>query len=334
MDWKDDNVLVTGATGFLGTWLTKALIERGANVIALVRDEVPNAPIRTMGIYPKIHSIVRGDITNYDDVKRVFSDYAIDTCFHVAAQVIVGSAKQDPTTTFNVNIKGTWNVLEAARAWNNCKRIIVASTDKVYGQTKVPKEGLHEGLPLNALFPYDASKVAVDVLSRTYSQTYNLPIGVTRCCNIYGGGDLNFTRIIPGAIKSILMNQNPIIRSDGTPIRDFIHVDDAVSAYITLAEKIDKIDRNEPYGEAFNFGSNEKINMLDLTNKIIQVSGRKHLKPDVQGKAKPGFEIDEQWISAKKAKTKLGWEPKVKLEEGLKKTISWYEDYFSKIGKY
>jgi len=328
MDWKNGNVLITGATGFVGTWLAKALIDRGANVIAFVRDEIPNAPVRTMGIFEKIGAIVPGDITDYASVKRVFAEYDIDTVFHLAAQTLVGVAKESPTTTFDVNIRGTWNILEAARTSGKVKRMVVASTDKVYGEPiKLP---ITEDHPLLASYPYDASKVAVEALARTYAVTYEQSVAITRCCNIYGGGDMNFSRIIPGTIKSVLDGQNPVIRSDGTPVRDFIHVDDAVSAYLTLAEQIGK---QGVTGEAFNFGSNAPINMLDLTKKIIEASGRTQLKPDVQGTRKPDAEIDRQYLSAAKAERMLGWKPQVKLEAGLKDTIAWYEDYFSKIGK-
>lgn len=326
MDWKGSNVLITGATGFVGTWLAKALIERGANVIAFVRDEIPNAPIRTMDIFGKLGAVVPGDITDYASVKRVFAEYDIDTVFHLAAQTLVGVAKESPTTTFDVNIRGTWNLLEAARTSGKVKRMVVASTDKVYGEPmSLP---ITEDHPLLASYPYDASKVAVEALTRTYFATYGLPVAITRCCNIYGGGDMNFSRIIPGAIKSVLEGTNPVIRSDGTPVRDFIHVDDAVNAYITLAEHIGEAGVN---GQAFNFGSNAPINMLDLTKKVIEASGKK-LKPDVQGVRKPDAEIDRQYLAADKAARVLGWKPKVGLDAGLKKTIAWYEDYFSKIG--
>ncbi|MFH1623232.1 MAG: SDR family NAD(P)-dependent oxidoreductase [Candidatus Aenigmatarchaeota archaeon] len=327
MDWKSSNVLITGATGFVGTWLAKALIERGANVVAFVRDEIPNAPIRTMDIFEKLVAMAPGDITDYASVKRVFAEYDIDTVFHLAAQTLVGVAKESPTTTFDVNIRGTWNVLEAARTSGKVKRMVVASTDKVYGEPiKLP---ITEDHPLLAVYPYDASKVAVEALTRTYAITYGLPVAITRCCNIYGGGDMNFSRIIPGTIKSVLENTNPVIRSDGTPVRDFIHVDDAVAAYITLAEQM---WNDGVTGESFNFGSNAPINVLDLTNKIIEVSGRTQLKPDVQGTRKPDAEIDKQYLSAEKAARVLGWKPVVKLEPGLKDTIAWYEDYFKKIG--
>jgi CDP-glucose 4,6-dehydratase len=326
MNWKNRNVLITGATGFLGTWLSKDLIDRGANVIALVRDDIPNMPMRTMGIYDKLAAAVDGDITDYQSTKRVFSEYEIDTCFHLAAQTIVGVAKNNPTNTFKVNILGSWNIFEAARTTEQLKSIVIASTDKVYGEPiKLP---ITEDHPLLAAYPYDASKACVERLARTYFSTYRLPIAITRCCNIYGGGDLNFSRIIPGTIRSIISNQDPVLRSDGTPVRDFIYVKDAASAYVTLAENMEK---KGVKGEAFNFGSNAPINMLDLVKSIIKASGRKNLKPDVQGKKKPDAEIDEQYLSSEKANLVLGWKPKFGLDAGLKETIRWYEDYLSKF---
>ena len=324
MDWEEKNVLITGATGFVGTWLTKSLIERGANVVALVRDEIPNMPLRTMGVYKKLGAVVRGDITDYSCVRRVFNEYEIDTCFHLAAQTIVGIAKNNPTNTFRVNILGSWNVFEAARTADTLERLVVASTDKVYGEpVKLP---ITEDHPLLAAYPYDASKACVERIARTFFTTYGLPVTMTRCCNIYGGGDLNFSRIIPGTIRSILLNQNPVIRSDGTPVRDFIYVKDAANSYLVLAENMGRGDVN---GEAFNFGSNAPINMLDLVKKIIKVSGRTGVRPDVQGKKRPDAEIDEQYLSSEKARRVLGWKPKFNLESGLKETIRWYEGHFS-----
>ncbi len=325
MNWKNSTVLITGATGFVGTWLAKDLVERGANVIAFVRDEIPNMPLRTMGIYDKLGAIADGDIISYDSVKRVFNEYEIDSCFHLAAQTIVGVAKSSPTITFDINIKGTWNILEAARTSETLKRLIIASTDKVYGEpVKLP---ITEDHSLLAVYPYDASKACAERLARTFFTTYGLPVAMTRCCNIYGGGDLNFSRIIPGTIRSIFLNQNPIIRSDGTPVRDFIHVKDASAAYVLLAENIGKADVN---GEAFNFGSNAPISMLDLVKKIIKVSGKTDLQPDIRGKGKPDAEIDKQYLSSEKARHLLAWEPKFTLDQGLKKTIEWYAAYFAK----
>ncbi len=321
MDWTNKNVLITGITGFVGTWIAKSLVEKGANVIAFVRDEIPNMPLRTMGIYEKLGAIANGDILDYSSVKRVFDEYEIDTCFHLAAQTQVTIAKTSPTSTFDINVRGSWNVMEAARNSGALKRMVIASTDKVYGEpVELPIKETH---PLLAAYPYDASKVCVERIAQTYATTYGLPIAITRCCNIYGGGDMNFLRIVPGSIRSVLADENPIIRSDGTPVRDFIYVEDAANAYLTLAEKMDS---KQVIGEAFNFGSNSPINMLELVNKIIKVSG-KNLKADVQGTKKPDAEIDKQYLSSEKAGKILGWQPKFSLEEGLKNTISWYEKY-------
>ncbi len=326
MNWKGRNVLITGITGFVGTWLAKDLVEKDANVVGFVRDEIPNMPLRTMRIYKKLSAVAKGDLINYKSVKRVFNEYEIDTCFHLAAQPIVTIAKRHPSLTFDVNIRGSWNVFEAARTSEQLKTLIIASTDKVYGEPiKLP---ITEEHPLFAKYPYDASKACMERLARTYFATYGLPVAISRCCNIYGGGDLNFSRIINGTIQAISMGQNPVIRSDGTPVRDFLYVEDAAQAYVTLAEKIEK---EGVKGQAFNFASNAPINMLDLVKKIIEVSGKTNLKPDVQGTRKPEAEIDEQYLSSEKAKRILGWEPKFNLEQGLKETIEWYDEYFKKI---
>ena len=325
MDWKDRNVMITGVTGFVGTWLAKDLVEKGANVVGFVRDDIPNMPLRTMGIYDRLLAAPKGDVVDYSSVKRVFNEYEIEVAFHLAAQPIVTIANRHPTLTFDVNVRGSWNVFEAARTSEQLKSLIIASTDKVYGEpVKLP---ITEDHPLLAKYPYDASKAAMERLARAYFTTYGIPIAITRCCNIYGGGDLNFSRIVNGTIKSIIMNENPVIRSDGTPVRDFMYVKDAANAYVTLAGQIEK---KGVKGEAFNFSNNAPINMLDLVKLIIELSG-KDIEPDVQGKKKPDAEIDEQYLSSEKAKKVLGWEPKYTLEQGLKETIDWYVDYLAKV---
>ncbi|MFB0544824.1 MAG: GDP-mannose 4,6-dehydratase [Asgard group archaeon] len=321
MNWNGKNILITGSTGFVGSWLSKALVERKANVIVLVKTDAKDSLLKYMGTYPKLKAVVRGDIIDYNSMKSIFDKYEIDTCFHLAAQAIVGTANQSPTQTFETNIKGTWNMLEVARV---CKveRLIVASTDKVYGEPiKLP---ITEEHPLLASYPYDASKACADILSRTYFKTYGLPVGVTRCCNIYGGGDLNFSRIVPDTVRSIVLNKNPTIRSDGTPVRDFIYITDAISGYLTLAENL---DREKIKGEAFNFGSNSPIKIIDLVNLMIKISG-KDLKPEILGKGKPKAEIGTQYLSIEKARNLLNWRPKFSLEEGFEETIKWYEEYF------
>ncbi len=322
MKWEEKNVLVTGASGFVGSWLIKSLVEKKANVIALIRDHIPDSPLMYMDVYLELRAAVNGDIINYDVVHRIFNEYEIDTCFHLAAQTIVGVANRSPLPTFETNIKGTWNILDAALRSKTLERIVIASTDKVYGEpVKLP---ITEDHPLSAIYPYDASKACVEILARTYFETYGLPIGITRCCNIYGG-DLNFSRIIPDTIRSIVFNKNPIIRSDGTPVRDFIYIADAVSGYLMLAEKLNE---KKVTGNAFNFGSNSPIKILDLVNKIIAISGKK-LKPQILGKGKPKAEISIQYLSSEKAKKLLGWKAKIPLERGLRETFKWYTKFFA-----
>lgn len=320
-DWNNCNVFVTGANGFVGSWLTKALVKRGAKVIILIRDEIPGSSLSYTGIYNKLGGIVKGTLTDYKTVERVFNEYEIDTCFHLAAQAIVSAANRSPLSTFESNIKGTWNILEAARNAQTLERLIVASSDKAYGE--------HDKLPyteefcLHALHPYDASKACADILTRSYFNTYNLPVVVIRCANIYGGGDLNFSRIIPDTIRSVLASKDPVIRSDGTPVRDYIYIEDVVDAYLSLAEKLEKVN-----GEAFNFGTNLPISVLDLVNNMIKISGKTYLKPIIKGKGKTKGEIDRQYLSCEKALKILGWKPKYDLNKGLRETIEWYRKYF------
>ncbi|MBL7206050.1 MAG: GDP-mannose 4,6-dehydratase [Candidatus Aenigmarchaeota archaeon] len=322
--WEGKNVFLTGANGFLGSNIAKTLVENKANVIVLLRDNLPQSVLNYTGTYNKLRAVLWGDITNYKLVERILNEYEIDTCIHVAAQAIVTTANTNPTSTFESNIKGTWTILEACRNAKNIESVVVASSDKTYGdQEKLPYT---EESTLNACYPYDASKACTDILCRTYFKTYELPVAVTRCANIYGGGDLNFSRIVPDTIRLVLQGKPPVIRSDGTPVRDFVYVGDIVNAYLTLAQSIGKEGVN---GEAFNFGSNSPISVLDLAKKIIDISG-KEIVPDVQGKSKPNAEIDKQYLSIEKAKKILGWEPKFSLEEGLKKTIAWYDEFFNK----
>ena len=320
-DWKDCNVFVTGANGFVGSWLTKALVEKGAKVIILIRDEIPGSSLSDIGIYSKLGGIIKGTVTDYKIVERVFNEYEIDTCFHLAAQAIVSTANRSPLSTFESNIRGTWNILEAARNAQTLERLIVASSDKAYGEhDKLPYT---EDFCLQAMHPYDASKACADILTRSYFNTYNLPVVVIRCANIYGGGDLNFSRIIPDTIRSVLAGKYPVIRSDGTPVRDYIYIEDVVDAYLSLAEKLEEVK-----GEAFNFGTNLPISVLDLVTSIIKISGKTHLKPIIKGRGKTKGEIDRQYMSCEKALKMLGWKPKYDLNNGLRETIEWYKKYF------
>ncbi len=322
--WKGKNVFLTGAKGFIGSWVAKTLVEKDANVVVLVRDEHPKEKSAYLDEgYSKLTGIVWGDITNYGVIERIFNEYEIDTCFHLAAQAIVGAANRSPLSTFESNIKGTWNILEAARNSQKLERLIMASSDKAYGG--------HEKLPyleeyaLNGLHPYDASKACADILARTYFHTYDLPVTVTRCVNIYGGGDLNYSRIVPDTIRAVLAGKAPIIRSDGTPVRDYMYILDAVDAYLTLAQKA---HGKQVKGQAFNFGTGSPITVLDLVNTIIRISGRTSLKPVIVGRGKTAGEIQKQYLSIEKARTILQWEPKYSLEKGLEETIKWYERFF------
>ncbi len=320
--WKDKNVFISGCTGILGSWLTIKLVEEGANVTGLIRDLVPRSNLNWSGFIAKIN-IVRGSVSEYDVLLRALNEYEIDTCFHFAAQTIVGIANRSPLSTFESNIKGTWTLLEATRHTKTIKRIVIASSDKAYGeQESLPYT---EDTPLKGLHPYDVSKTCSDLLAQTYFNTYRLPIGISRCGNIYGGGDLNFNRVIPGTIRSIFYDEYPIIRSDGTPLRDYIYVMDAVNSYLTLAMEL---DREEIWGQAFNFGPESPISVSALVNKMIEISGKTHLTPKILGEGRPEGEIYHQYLSNRKAMEMLGWRLSYTLEDGLKETIKWYEEFF------
>ncbi|MBI3036807.1 GDP-mannose 4,6-dehydratase [Candidatus Woesearchaeota archaeon] len=322
LDWKDKNVFVTGGNGFVGSWLVNELVKKEANVTCIVRDPVKGSNLEFLGIADQVNT-VKGSIEDYNAVEKAMKETGAEVCFHLAAQAIVGTANKTPLPTFETNIKGTWNVLEACRQLG-VKRTMVASSDKAYGE--------HEKLPykedfcLNGLTPYEASKSCADLLARAYAKTYGLPVAVTRCGNIYGGGDLNWSRIIPGTIKAVLNNESPIIRSDGTPIRDYIYVLDVVAAYLAAAEQLDK---EEVAGEAFNFGTETPVSVLELAKKIITVAGKK-VELQILNEAKN--ELQKQYLDWTKARTVLGWQPQFGLDDGLKETIKWYEEFFSRQG--
>lgn len=318
INWKDANVLVTGASGFIGSHIAKALIEKEAEVSTIERDIKKSRNIDTLGLNGNIN-IVMGDLIKYEDCERAINEYNIDFCFHIAAQAIVGTATRNPLSTFESNIKGTWNILEACRV-SNVKGLIIASSDKAYGgQKKLPYT---EESPLDGYFPYDASKVCAEILANSYFMTYNLPLAITRNANTYGPADMNLSRIIPYVITRLLKNEEPIVRSDGTPERDYLYIKDAVNAYLALAENL---HRKEIVGQAFNFGTGKPISVLDLYNKIIELMG-KNIKPKILGEAKN--EIDKQYLDSTKAKRLLGWQPKYSLDNGLRETIDWYNKYF------
>jgi CDP-glucose 4,6-dehydratase len=319
--WQDRNIFITGCTGFLGSWLTEALIQAESNVTGLIRDHVHRSPLMENRIIDKIN-VVWGKVEDYQVLERALNEYEIETVFHLAAQTIVRIANRNALSTFETNIRGTWNLLEACRRVNTVKQVVVASSDKAYGeQENLPYD---ETFPLRGSHPYDVSKSCADLLTHAYFKTYGLPACITRCGNFYGGGDLNFNRIVPGTIRSILRNKVPVIRSDGTYTRDYIYIEDAAFANILLAEKM---ARNKSlHGEAFNFSCENPLSALELVNKILDLMGKRDLKPKILNEAMN--EIPHQYLSAKKAKELLNWKPSFTLEEGLRKTIDWYKKFF------
>lgn len=309
------NILVTGATGILGGWLTQALVRQGHKVACLVRDEVPESNFHQLGLDRKV-ATVRGALENTADVLRAFNEYEVEVVYHLGAQAIVGVANRDPLSTFESNIKGSWNVLEAARRHKALKRLVFASSDKAYGD--LPTLPYKEDMPLQGMHPYDVSKSCADLLAQSYLASYQVPVAVVRCGNLYGGGDLNFNRIIPGTIQSVLEKKRPVIRSDGKPLRDYLYVQDAVSAYLALGE-------SEETG-AFNFGTETPTSVLDLVGEILSQM-KSTLKPVVRNEA--SNEIAQQWLCCDKARSKLGWTPKYDLARGLRETIAWYRKHLA-----
>jgi len=317
--WLDRPTLVTGCTGLLGSWLTIALVDTGAQVVGLIRDEVPHSHLIRSGYRSRV-AVVRGDVTDYALVERTLNEYEIDAIFHLAAQTTVTIANRAPLSTFETNIKGTWTVLEAARRSPTVRRIAIASSDKAYGAP--PTLPYTEEMPMRGRHPYDVSKSCADLIAQAYAISYGLPVAVTRCANLYGGGDLNWNRIVPGTILSTLRAEPPIVRSDGTPLRDYLYVQDAVRAYLTLAEHL---ERQEIAGQAFNFGTNRPRTVLEMVKAIIAISGSPDLKPVILGEA--SNEIQDQYLDSTKAREILDWEPRYSLENGLTETIDWYRAF-------
>ncbi len=314
--WHERPVLVTGCTGLLGSWLTQTLVQASALVVGLVRDDVPQSHLVQSGIVGQIR-VVRGDVTDYATVERALNEYEIETVFHLAAQTIVGIANRAPLSTFESNIRGTWTTLEAARRSPTVRRILVASSDKAYGTQ--PILPYTEDMPLEGQHPYDVSKSAADLIARAYATTYGLPVAVTRCANLYGGGDLNWNRLIPGTMRSALQGQPPVIRSDGSFVRDYLHVRDAVRAYIMLAEAL---DRDDIRGEAFNCGTDEPMSVLEMTRLILSISPHPSLTPIVLDEVRN--EIKEQYLSSQKIRSLIGWRPGASREDALRETMAWY----------
>jgi CDP-glucose 4,6-dehydratase len=321
--WRGRTAFVTGISGFVGAWVAATLLDMGAKVVGIVRNKCNDThsvtSLELLGLDRRAQ-LVEGSITEYSMIERTLAEYEVDTVFHLAAETIVGLASRSPLSFFESNIEGTWNVLEAVRTSKWVERVVIASSDKAYGdQEELPYT---EAAMLNGLYPYDASKACTDVLARTYAYTYDLPIVVTRCANIYGGADLNWSRLVPGTIRSILQNENPVLRSDGTSERDYIYVDDAVNAYLQAGEHAARADVR---GKAFNFGSGIPVSARLMVETLLETAGRTDLVPDIRGQGKPPGEIDRQYLDSQEANKRLGWEPKVNLTSGLQQTIEWFK---------
>lgn len=319
--WQGRSVLVTGATGLLGSWLVPALVERGAEVVALIRDGNPRSILVRDGWLNRI-TTVRGSLTDEGLIRRTMAEYEVATVFHLGAQTLVGVAKKDPVGTLEANVRGTWMLLEAVRQCG-VEQVLVASSDKAYGESDcLPYREDH---PLQGSYPYDVSKSCADLITTMYGKTFKLPATVVRCGNLFGGGDLNFSRLIPGVIRATLHDERFLIRSDGKFIRDFLYVEDAADAYLCLAERMAQDD--SLFGEAFNFGLELKLTMLDLAEKVLAMMNRTDLRPIIQNIATS--EIREQYLDATKSRTRLAWSPLRGMDEGLQRTIDWYQQFFA-----
>ncbi len=314
--WQDRPTLVTGSTGLVGSWLVRRLLEAGADVVCLVRDWVPQSEFVRAGLIERTR-VVRGDVCDQVLLERVLGEYEIDTVMHLAAQTIVTIANRNPIATFETNIGGTWKLLEACRRSPRVKQIVVASSDKAYGdQRELPYT---EATPLRGQHPYDVSKSCADLIANAYAVTYDLPVVVTRCGNFYGGGDLNWNRIVPGSIRSILRNQPPVIRSDGRYVRDYFYVEDGAAAYMLVAECLATAPALR--GHAFNFSNEIQVTVTELVGRILRLM-ESSLEPEILDEAT--HEIRHQYLSAAKARELLNWRPLFTLDEGLQRTVAWY----------
>lgn len=320
--WQDRPVFVTGATGLVGGWLVKRLLEARADVVCLVRDWVPQSELVRTRLIERV-KVVRGDVCDQTLLERTLGEYEIDTVIHLAAQTIVGVANRNPVATFQTNIQGTWSLLEACRRSPQVRQIVVASSDKAYGDQEILP--YTEEAPLQGRHPYDVSKSCADLIAHTYAHSFDLPVVITRCGNFYGGGDLNWNRIVPGTIRSILRGQRPVIRSDGNYIRDYFYVEDGAAAYMLLAERL--AENSALRGEAFNFSNELQMTVLELVQEILRRMGSS-LTPEIRCEA--NNEIRHQYLSAEKARRVLGWRPLFTLDEGLERTIAWYREFFTR----
>jgi CDP-glucose 4,6-dehydratase len=322
--WFNKRVFITGATGLLGSWLTKRLIKEKAQVFALIRDFDPQSELIRSGDYKNI-SLINGQLQDFSALERAINSNEIEYVFHLAAQAIVGTAYKSPLETFESNIRGTYNLLEACRRFPELvKAIVVASSDKAYGSSsELPYK---EFMPLKGIYPYEVSKSCTDLIADSYAKTYNLPIAISRCGNIYGGADFNWSRIIPGTIQSLINNSSPIIRSNGQFLRDYLYVEDVVSAYLLLAENLQK---KEIQGQAFNFSPSKPYSVLEIVSLLQKIMNKKNLQPIILNNCKG--EIKDQYLESSKAYNLLKWTPLFSLEAGLKETVKWYERYFEKM---
>jgi CDP-glucose 4,6-dehydratase len=323
--WRGRRVFVTGATGIVGSWLIKRLLARGARVVALIRDADPQSELYRSEDVRRV-SVINGTLEDYATLVRAVTEHETDAVFHLGAQTIVGTAYRSPLQTFEANIRGTYNLLEACRVHRDIVRcIVVASSDKAYGeQRELP---YREDLPLQGVYPYEVSKSCADLIAQSYHRTYGVPVAIVRCGNVFGGGDLNWSRIVPGTIRSLLRGEPPIVRSDGTFVRDYIYVEDVSEAYIAVAEGV---ARGSASGEAFNFSTESPVTVADLVRRIQVVMRRTDLEPLVLSEARG--EIHDQMLSAAKARQKLGWQPLYDLDAGLRRTLAWYEAFLKDAG--
>lgn len=317
--WVDRPTFVTGATGLAGSWLVRRLVESGADVVCLMRDWVPQSELVRSRLIEDV-KVVRGDVRDQAALERILGEYEINTVIHLAAQTIVGIANRNPISTFETNIQGTWCLLEACHRSPKVQQIIVASSDKAYGdQERLPYD---EDTPLQGQHPYDVSKSCADLIAQMYAKTYGLPVAITRCGNFYGGGDLNWNRIVPGTIRSVLRNQRPVIRSDGAYVRDYFYIEDAAAAYMLLSERL--AENPGLRGEAFNFSNEIQVTVLEMARRILALMDS-DLEPDVRNETVN--EIRHQYLSALKARQVLEWQPLFALDEGLVRTIQWYKSF-------
>ncbi len=319
--WAGRTVLVTGATGFVGSWLCRVLVESGSRVVAFVRDLDPRSELIRSGVVRSV-AVVNGRLESVADVERAVVDHEVDSVFHLGAQAIVEAGVRMPRATLEANVAGTWNVLEAARLHPDLvERVVVASSDKAYGTTE--ELPYREDMAVRAGSPYDVSKACADLVTQSYAMTFGSPVAIARCGNIYGGGDLNWSRIVPGTLRSIHAGEQPVLRSDGTFLRDYLFVGDVVNAYLRLGEAL---PGEGVTGEAFNFSDESPLTVWEIYGAVCRAAGAGEVEPRVLGRA--DHEIHDQYLSSAKAREVLGWKCLYPLDDGLAETVTWYRSFF------